>query len=154
MFGSVRMSGRRLTAISLLCFVMFLGVCLLMLRAAPHDTVDIGGEAYPLGAESDDDIPRFISACGYEAVRLIYNERIVIPKTWNDTYSAYNELQTEQGFDLVPYKGKEARQVIYELGKDAGYAEVLVCSGRIIAAHLCGMEPDSKPEKIICRGGS
>ena len=149
MFGSVKMSGRRLTLLSVSCFLIFLGVCLMMLRATAPDTVEIGGEPYPLSAESDEDIVRFIAGCGHEAGELVSDGEITVPKTWNAVYEEYNELQRAQGLDLVPYKGKTARRLVYSLSDSEGYAEVLLSDGRIIAAHISPMTPGSQAERLI-----
>lgn len=151
MFGTISVSGRKLTALSAMCFLVFLGVCLLMLRATAPDTVSIGGEPYPLSAEDSGDIESFISECGYTAVELAEDARITVPKTWNDVYSGYNELQLSQGFDLTPYKGREARRLVYSLADGASYAELLVCDGRIVAAHRCSMRPAEEPMALVKR---
>ena len=149
MFGSVRMGGKRLTVFSLLCFLIFLGVCLIMLRASAPDTVGIRGESYPLSVEDDGDIAAFIKACGYEAGELIADGEITVPKIWNDVYSEYNALQRSQGLDLTQYKGKTSRRTVFELKGSDELAELLISGGRIIAAHISGMKPGEAPKAMI-----
>ena len=62
-----------------------------------------------------------------------------MPKHWNETYTRYNELQRQQGFDLAPFKGKPAKEYVYFVA-DARNATVLVSGNRIIAAHVCSCD--------------
>jgi len=147
MFGTVHVS-KKLTVLSIGCFLLFLVVCAVMLRAAVPDTVMIGGEPYPLNAEGDSEIAAFLAACGETAGECV-QEEITVPKHWNDTYTAYNDLQREQGFDLVSYKGKAARQLTYTLQGSSDVAVLLVADSRIIAAHRTTMRQGETPRALI-----
>ena len=78
MFGCVKMTQRKLTALSAMCFIIFLGVCVLMLRAAAPDTVELNGDAYSLIAEDEDDAARFLEAAGYEVGELVSDSEITV----------------------------------------------------------------------------
>ena len=149
MFGCVKMTQRKLTALSAMCFIIFLGVCVLMLRAAAPDTVELNGDAYSLIAEDEDDAARFLEAAGYEVGELVSDSEITVPKTWNSVYTAYNELQLSQGLDLTPYKGRPARRLVYSVDDSGSYAELLISDSRIIAAHLSSMEYDDSLKRLI-----
>lgn len=149
MFGTVRVGGRKLTLISIGCFVLFAAVCAVMLRAAAPDTVMIAGEPYPLTVEDDSAIDAFLAACGCPAEGCITDEAITVPKHWNDVYAAYNDLQREQGLDLTPYKGKAARQLTYAVKDSSDAAVLLVADGRVIAAHRTTMRQGETPRVLI-----
>ena len=149
MFGMINMSGRKLTLLSIGCFLIFLAVCLLMLRAAAPDTVEIGGDAYPLSIEGDGDIEAFIEKCGYEPAEIVSDTEVTVPKIWNAVFEEYDRLQLAQGFDLVPYKGKTARRLVYSLADGRGFAEILISGWRIIAADNCSMKPGDKAGRLI-----
>lgn len=140
MFGTVRLRNIRIAAISAVCVIIIAAVCLPTLRSGAPDTVEIGGESYSMRAENGEDIKAFISACGYETDELISDREITVPKIWNDTYKDYNDTQLRQGFDLTPYKGKPARELIYSLSSADGYITLLVSEGRMIAAHKSAMD--------------
>ena len=144
MFGTVKLNNRRLTVFSLLCLVIFVLVCFLALRAGAPDTVTIDGDPYSLRAVDDEDIAAFLSACGYEAAERVSDREITVPKTWNDTYDAYHALQQQQGLDLVPYKGKTAREAVYAVAGGDRYITLLISDGRIIAAHISAMRPGAE----------
>ena len=149
MFHSVRIKNWKLTLSSVVCFLILLTVCLLMLRAAPRDSVTVGDEQVGVKIDDDGDIEAFIARCGYTVEGCVSDEEITVPKTWNDVYSAYNELQQQQGFDLRPYKGRSARKVVYALADGAGYVTVLTSGGRIIAADITSTQQSESPKPLI-----
>lgn len=141
MFGSVRLRNIRLTVFSLVCLALFVAVCLLALRAGAPDTVTVGGESYSLRTEDETDIAAFLAVCGYDGAELLTEQKITVPKHWNETYIEYNALQKAQGFDLVPYKGKEAVQRTYAVGDDRRLT-LLIGDKQIIGGHICGSDGD------------
>ncbi len=134
MFRSVKLKNLPLTVFSLICLVIFVAVCLLMLRAGAPDTVTIGGDRVSLRYDGDADVEAFLSACGVRADEMLSEREVTVPALWNDIYTEYNELQLAQGFDLTPYKGKSATERTYLCGDST--AVLLLGGGRIIAAHL------------------
>lgn len=149
MFHSVRIKNAKLTLIAVVCFLILLTVCVLMLRAAPHDTVKVADEPVGVKIGSDEDVEAFIARCGCPTEGCVSDETITVPKTWNDTYTAYNALQQEQGFDLRPYKGKTARKLVYAVQDSDRYVTILVCGGRIIGADLSTMKQGDEPTALI-----
>ena len=139
MFGTFRLKKRMVTLLSLLAVVLIIGLCLLLLRAGAPDTVTINGEDYSLMAEDEGEIEAFLTVCGFEPEGCVSDRMITVPKMWNDVYTAYNELQKQQGLTLVPYKGKQARELVYASAKDDDYVTLLVADDRIIAAHRTTM---------------
>ena len=149
MFGSLRLNRRKAAVYIFLAVLMLIGLLLLLLRPGAADTVSIAGESYPLAADSVGDVEAFITACGYEPARCIGDRVITVPRTWNGVYTSYNDLQREQGLDLTPYRGCEAREQIYELSGTGDRAAVLISGGRIIAAHLSTMKYGDKNRPLI-----
>lgn len=143
MFRSVKLKNIHLTVFSLLCLLVFTIICLLALRAGAPDTVEINGESYSLRAEDEADIAAFINVCGYEVGESLYEREITVPKHWNDTYIRYNELQQQQGLDLVPYKGKSARELCYAVADSDKTITLLLGEERIIAAHICDADGEN-----------
>ena len=76
------------------------------------------------------------------------NEREVqIPKTFDDTYQAYNAIQLGQGLDLTPYQGKRATLYTYELteyptGEEGVTANLLIRRSHLIAADISSADAD------------
>ena len=145
MFRSVRIKNGWVTVLSLIGVLFFVAVCLIALRAGTPDTVAVQDEIISLRAEDDDDIAAFLATCGCEAPELLYEHSVTVPKNWNDSYTAYNELQRQQGFDLVPYKGKAATELTYICGGSC--ITLLLSENKIIAAHVC--EPDGSAMRAL-----
>lgn len=148
MFRSVKIKSIRLTLLSLIGVLLFAAVVLVALRGGASDTIEIGGEKVSLIAEDESDVRRFLLACGYDDPEFLFEHEITVPKNWNETYIQYNALQKEQGFDLVPYKGKPAIGYVYFVDETLN-ATVLVSDSRIIAAHICSV--DGSEMKILHR---
>lgn len=73
---------------------------------------------------------------------------IIIPSEFNETYSAYNEMQKNQGLDLEIYKGKRAKKWVYEVKNYPDYAAdsgciratLLVYEGIVIGGDVSSIE--------------
>ena len=139
MFQSVRLKNIRLTILSLIGVLLFVTICLVALRGRAADTMEINGETVTLHAEDEADVEGFLTSCGYYTPEFLFQHEITVPKNWNEVYTEYNELQRQQGFDLVPYKGKTAEEYVYFVD-DTLNASVLVSENRIIAAHVANCD--------------
>lgn len=84
-----------------------------------------------------EDIKDFISSFGYTCEE-ISEDRKRIPFVFSDVYNEYNELQTEQGFDLSKYKGKEI--FLYKCcvkdSEDSSYVTLVVYENLIIGCSV------------------
>ncbi|MGN0556863.1 MAG: DUF4830 domain-containing protein [Acutalibacteraceae bacterium] len=65
----------------------------------------------------------------------------VIPTEFDDVYTAYNAIQTDQGCDLAPYKGKTVtiytiKIVNYPENSEYVYASLIVCEDKIIGGDI------------------
>lgn len=74
---------------------------------------------------------------------------VIIPETFDDTYTQYNELQKAQGFDLSVYAAKRVKRWIYRVTNYPGYenqtciqATLLVFDGQVIGGDVCSTEID------------
>ena len=74
----------------------------------------------------------------------------VVPSAFDRTLTAYNTLQRAQGFDLLPYAGREITVVTYAV---AGEPETLVtlwiCGGVVIAGDVHSTALDGEMQGII-----
>ena len=139
MFQSVKLKNIRLTILSLIGVLLFVVICLVALRGRAADTMEYDGERVSLRAEDEADIERFLTSCGYSPIEFLFQTEVTVPKNWNEVYTEYNELQRQQGFDLVPYKGKLAVEYEYFVD-DTLNATVLVSGQKIIAAHVANCD--------------
>ena len=70
---------------------------------------------------------------------------VTIPREFDKVFSAYNELQKEQGLNLSKYKGKEVTRYTFSLTNypeytGTVYANVLVYRNRVIGGDICSAD--------------
>lgn len=74
-------------------------------------------------------------------------EEIVVPQTFNDVYTQYNELQKQQGFDLSKYCGETVKQYTYRVlnhksGGEHVFLHLLVQNDQVIGGDVSSTELD------------
>lgn len=74
---------------------------------------------------------------------------IIIPETFDETYTNYNELQKSQGFDLTLYASKRVKRWVYRVRNYPGYedlgciqATLLIYDGKVIGGDICSTQLD------------
>lgn len=74
---------------------------------------------------------------------------VIIPESFEDVYTNYNKIQTEQGMDLSKYQGKAVKRWTYTVtnypgyeGKECVLANLLVLEGKVIGGDVCSTELD------------
>ena len=87
----------------------------------------------------------------------VKREEITIPEEFGDVYSEYNELQIQQGFDLLPYKGRKAvlysyRVLNYPMHSENVVADLIVCDGVLIGCDVSLNEENGFVRPIINEG--
>lgn len=91
--------------------------------------------------KSEGDCADFIQRLGYECAGYASDcRKVTIPKTFDDVYEKYNELQAENGFDLSDYQGKEVTLYTFYVQNYSGYndvlADVLVYKNKVIGGAV------------------
>lgn len=102
---------------------------------------------------SSDDVEAYLLRYGWETDRSqIKSEEIIIPYSFNEVYSAYNDIQRMQGFDLSRYKGESAVHYTcpvtnYETQKNV-YADIIVMDTKLIGANLKCLGDDTSVKPL------
>ena len=71
---------------------------------------------------------------------------VLLPSSFNDTYEKYNQIQKEQGLDLLKYAGATCQRYTYEVTNypdaDAGtvVANVLIYKDKVIGGDICSTQ--------------
>lgn len=92
----------------------------------------------------------FVSQYGWEVnEEPVEVQEVIIPQEFDDTYTAYNEIQKAQGFDLTVYAGLRAKRWTYTVenytgyeNKDCIHVNILVYDGLVIGGDVCSVELD------------
>ncbi len=129
-------------------FAIFTVVSLMVLSRESKQTSNDG--SISLKASTHQERMAFISQFGWELQEEpIEIKEVIIPTEFDDTYTAYNEIQKEQGFDLTEYAGVRAKRWTYIVKNYEGYengecihANILVYDGIVIGGDICSVELD------------
>nr|WP_295946125.1 DUF4830 domain-containing protein [uncultured Agathobaculum sp.] len=147
---AAKVSVKKIAAGVLAVGAVVLGVAVLAPGAAETVSADAALNEIDLDSKLRDNEQRvaLLESYGWQVDPEPRSEREVqIPKTFDDTYQAYNAIQREQGLDLAPYQGKRATLYTYELteyptGEEGVTANLLIRRNRLIAADISSAEAD------------
>lgn len=93
-----------------------------------------------------EDVVSFLSQFGWEVNATPTEVKTVtVPEEFDKVFSAYNELQKEQGLNLSKYKNKEVTRYTFSVTnypsyEGTVYANVLVYRNRVIAGDICSAD--------------
>ncbi len=136
--------------IALLCVVVFVLLSALFLINSRDNPVIDNGEISAKASNESERIA-FLSQFGWEIdTDPVEVTEVIIPSEFNDTYSAYNELQKKQSMDLEAYKGQRVKKWVYKVKNYPGYpadtdcirATMLVYEGLVIGGDVSSIELD------------
>lgn len=96
----------------------------------------------------------YLAQLGYETSGEWADLReVTIPLEWDETLTAYNELQQETGFDLAAYCGERVKRYTYAVtnypGETGVQAAVYVHNGRVIAGDVSANGADGFSHGLI-----
>ena len=123
-----------------LCAVCLCGA----VTAAVHfsgETVTAGAAADP-GIETTQDIGTYFTGYGFETdLATAAVDKVKIPKKWDDSFAAFNQVIQESDLDLSAYKGKTVEKWTLlcpqlSTGEQDTYCVLLVYKAKAIGAYL------------------
>lgn len=99
-------------------------------------------------ASTDEQRRDYLAGYGWETAEDFETKELVIPENWNDVYSAYNEVQLNQGFDLTDFKGKTVTLYTYTITNyenlsEGVVADMLVCDDNLIGGDVCNTSAEN-----------
>lgn len=92
--------------------------------------------------KDNDDRISYLKSFGWNVSdHPIEEQTIIIPSDFSDVYSAYNDIQIAQGFDLGKYGGIEAVRYTYEVLNYPNHterivADIIVYRNKVIAGDI------------------
>lgn len=139
---------KQIKAALLIAFVVVTVICLFVLARDSRETAK--NDEINLKASSHSERMSFLSQYGWEVDEEPAEVcEIIIPAEFDDVYSAYNEIQKTDGFDLSSYAGMRVKRWTYAVKNYPGYenkncirANVLVYNGIVIGGDVCSVELD------------
>ena len=125
-----------------------LALCAICLCGAVTAAVHFSGEAVTAGAAADpgiettQDIGTYFTGYGFETdLATAAVDKVKIPKKWDDSFAAFNQVIQESDFDLSAYKGKTVEKWTLlcpqlSTGDQDTYCVLLVYKAKAIGAYL------------------
>lgn len=98
------------------------------------------------GIKSNEDRVRFLAQFGWQVKpEAIESIEVTIPDEFDKIFTAYNEIQKQQGLDLTKYKKKNVTRYTYEITNYDGYdgtvyANILVYRNKVIGGDVCSAD--------------
>ena len=109
-----------------------------------------GGHSVAVSAQaekvrSNDDRLAYFSSLGWQTSPLpIRTEELLVPDKFDDSYTEYLALQSQQGFDLTALCGKRVKCYTYELTNHPGdvpaQISILVYRDRVVGGQIQGSD--------------
>lgn len=123
------------------------GVVVVLLTFVSNHLSDSESASSQISCSSAAEGEKYLNSLGWETGESS-EKSITVPAQWNDVYINYNELQTDQGYDLAPYKGQNVTLYTYEITNYEGYtegivADLLVCDGKVIGGDICNTSAEN-----------
>lgn len=133
-----------------LCVVCVIVLVILCICFAKRDVYTGKDSQINLKADTQETRIAYLSQFGWSVAEdPLEVQEIIIPETFDDTYSRYNDLQKSQGFNLEPYAGKRVKKWCYRVlnypdAENADYilATLLIYDGQIIGGDICSTKLD------------
>lgn len=134
-------AGKKKVFIVVLAIV--LAVATICFAAGKLQAGSAGGNAqsYSCQAETNEERIAFLSQFGWQVgPEPLEIKEVTLPQEFDEVYNSYNELQKQQGFDLLPFAGKICRLWTYEVTNypDANpvHANLLICDNLVIGGDI------------------
>lgn len=107
----------------------------------------LGGRAVAASAEvknirDNDDRLAYLAGLGWQtSSQPIATEELLIPEEFDESYTGYLRLQSDQGFDLTQYKGKRVKRYTYQLTNYPSQDEpvqisLLIYKNRVVGGQI------------------
>ncbi|MDR0838581.1 MAG: DUF4830 domain-containing protein [Oscillospiraceae bacterium] len=103
---------------------------------------DAAASAIAAVAKNNGERVAYLKSFGWEIDEVAIEEQdVVIPREFSDVYRQYNEIQTQQGFNLAKYGGVEAVRYTYKIlnypdADVSAVADIIVYRNEIIAGDV------------------
>ena len=137
---TARIPKKRLLAggITLLCCCAVLVTALIVTAAGTA----VAASAEVKGVRDNEDRIGYLQQLGWQVSdQPMSTEELLVPTEFDDTYSDYLTLQSEQGFDLTQYCGKRIKRYTYEIlnypsGESGVQVSLLVYKNTVIGGEV------------------
>ena len=139
---------RHIKTTLLISFVVMTVVSLFILSRESQQTAKTN--ELNVKATTHEERMQFISLFGWEVdEEPVQIKEVILPTELNDVYTAYNEIQKLQGFDLNDFAGERVKCWTYVVKNYEGYENqdcihinILVYDGKVIGGDISSVRID------------
>ena len=109
-------------------------------------------------ADTNDARVKFLTDLGWDVTASpAESSEVKIPKTTDQVFDRYNQLQKSQGYDLSKYAGKKVMRYVYRINnypnaQEPVYATLLVYKDKIIGGDITDTTPGGKVQGFVPAG--
>lgn len=141
---------RRKLALGALAIIA-LCCCALLVNVNPlrsSHMVETTAAVSPKGIKTNEDRLAYLSGYGWQVKELpLSTQELLIPGEFDESYTEYLALQTEQGFHLEKYTGKRVKRYTYEItnyptGESGVQVNLLIYRNTVIGGEVLSAELD------------
>lgn len=125
-------------AVTALCCCLVVAVALILTLGQRAVTT----AAEVSGIRDNEDRVAYLTGLGWQvSSQPLSTQELLIPQRFDDSYAEYLSLQSQQGFDLTAYCGKQVTRYVYQItnyptGEEGVQAALLVYRNRIVGGQV------------------
>lgn len=149
MFVTKKITKKTIVIVTIIAAVLcFAALRLTVCSASVQTTAECEIGEYSLQAATNEERIKFLSQFGWEVEEEPCEiSNVTIPQMFNKTYSRYNEIQMEQGLNLLNYTGCECKRVSYRITnypdpEQQVNANLLIYNGCVIGGDVSSVRLD------------
>lgn len=144
---TAKVSRRKLTAAAAAALVLCGALVALFLFLGGQEEA-VSALVDPRGVSTNEDRIAYLEQYGWTVdPEPVAVEELLIPDTFDDTYTQYLSLQSGQGFDLTQYCGKRVKRYAYTItnyptGETGVQAGLLIYKNTVIGGEVLSSQLD------------
>lgn len=102
----------------------------------------------PKGIKTNEDRVAYLEEYGWQVTQdPLATQELIIPDQFDDSYTDYLTLQSEQGFDLEKYAGKRVKRYTYEItnyptGESGVQINLLIYKNTVVGGEVLSAQLD------------
>ncbi len=102
----------------------------------------------PKGVKTNEDRVAYLGEYGWQVKQdPLATQELIIPDQFDDSYTEYLTLQSEQGFDLEKYAGKRVKRYTYEItnyptGESGVQINLLIYKNTVVGGEVLSAQLD------------
>ena len=139
---TARLNRKRLV-VAAAALILFCGAALAVSTSNSDNSVGVSTvSTAPTKVKTNEDRIAYLTSYGWQVnTEPVLVEEMLIPETFDDSYTEYLELQQSQGFNLSEFCGKRVKRYTYEItnyptGESGVQVSILIYKNKVIGGEV------------------